>query len=120
MSKYPSNLFRDDEAKAMIAHFYSVQRLAHINSLIVNEKEVPLSVVLGKSKDKISATNFRRQNVVSIGGKEANEKPSDLDLFDRFSFDSIPKTTAMTLQEIFIQEKGSEALRKMKINLQIA
>ena len=61
LSKYPANLYRDDEVKMTIQNFVRTQRLTSLNDAL--KKSSP--------SDAASGNSFRANNTVYIGsGKE--------------------------------------------------
>jgi len=58
LSKYPANLYRDDEVKLTIQNFVRTQRLAALNDVL--KKSTP--------SDSASGTSVRAKNTVYIGG----------------------------------------------------
>eukprot|EP00347_Sterkiella_histriomuscorum_P012969 403366519 len=120
MSKFPTNLYRDDEVKASILHFIQAQRLQQLNNLVAQDKEISLGTILAKPKTKteLNESLLRSNNVISLSGKKVDVS-ADCDQFTDFGFDKAKRTPVLTMQEIFIAEKGAEALRKLNINLQV-
>ena len=58
LSKYPANLYRDDEVKLTIQNFVRTQRLASLNDVL--KKSTP--------SDAASGNSVRAKNTVYIGG----------------------------------------------------
>lgn len=66
----------------------------------------------------MNAATLRQINVVSLDGEVKElKKSADDDVFTQYDFQKIAKTKVLTMQEIFIQEKGKEALRAMEITI---
>ena len=112
MNKYPANLYRDDEVKAMIQSYISDQRTLKLSKFLKNLKD-PLAL------DPTQTNSARGQNVLSLSDRRDFAKLSaDDDLFTDLH-GVLPKagqTPIMTMQEIYVQEKGQDAFRTTNIN----
>ena len=58
LSKYPTNLYRDDEVKMTVQNFVRTQRLTALNNVL--KKSTP--------SDATSGSSVRAKNTVFIGG----------------------------------------------------
>lgn len=123
MSKYPTNMYRDDEVKASILNFIKNQRQELLNNFSRADIQVGASKILENEQDKINVKSddktLREKNAISLKErKEASVKIlADDDLFTAFTFEALPKTQILSMQELYVLEKGLESFRKVNINI---
>ncbi|TNV77912.1 hypothetical protein FGO68_gene15921 [Halteria grandinella] len=111
LRKFPANLFRDDEVKALIQHFIQEERSAHLKGL---KRDFDASKPL---------LTLREANTVSLLDPSKGSKQSaDEEIFSAFTH-LLPKNKqveTVNLQEIYVAEKGPDALRQFNINFHFA
>jgi Telomere-binding protein beta subunit (TEBP beta) len=118
MSKYPANLYRDDDVKTHLLSFIAQQRLAPVIKASEADQDLFSSA---KPKTSSSPSTARSLNTLNIASLDSHmslyQLSADDDLFQDFTFLShSSKASIVPLQEIFVQEKGAEALRAQNIN----
>nr|1JB7_B Chain B, telomere-binding protein beta subunit [Sterkiella nova]1OTC_B Chain B, PROTEIN (TELOMERE-BINDING PROTEIN BETA SUBUNIT) [Sterkiella nova] len=99
-TRYPVNLFRDDEFKTTIQHFRHTALQAAINKTVKGDNLVDISKVADAAgkKGKVDA------GIVKASASKGDE-------FSDFSFKE-GNTATLKIADIFVQEKGKDALNK--------
>ena len=100
-TRYPINLYRDDEMKTLIQHFRHSAVQTAVNKATKNESLPDISKCVGVDKKaKVD------QGIVKASNSKGDE-------FAEFSFKE-GSSPFMKLKEIYIQEKGKDALKKIE------
>ena len=119
MSKYPANLYRDDDVKTHFLSFIAQQR----HESIVKAAADDIDFFTGskpKGAPAIAALTTRKLNTLNISAADSAlslfQLAADDDIYQDFHFLKHPlKASVLTMQEIYVQEKGAEALRSTNI-----
>ncbi len=129
LKSHPTNLYRDDESKTLMSMFIQNCQREYLQDSLKNDTIIDPSVVLGgkeeiiKINKKSNGALKKSSNVLKINQPilEDGDEPAILgdedDLFLGYPFAFNINTPVLTMQEIFINEKGSESLRALNIRL---
>ncbi|CDW85312.1 UNKNOWN [Stylonychia lemnae] len=103
-TRYPVNLFRDDEFKTIIQHF---RHQALQQSIAKNTKQESLPDI-----SKLSGADAAGKKT-KVDGGIVKTGASKGDEFADFSFKE-GSTAVLKIQDIFVQEKGKDALKRIQ------
>ena len=100
LKKYPTNLYRDNDAKNLMLQYICDQRLPFVQKVVAANDKSLIELVADDKVHSGAPHNLRALNTLPLTGTSGD---SD---FTLYSFEDYNKTAIVSMREIFTREKG--------------